>query len=362
MLIYIGSYTDDTHAEGVHLAAFDSSSGSLRHLASFDAGVNPSFLALHPNGRVLYVVNETAAHEGRATGAVGAFAIDRDAGGLTRLDVQASGGAAPCHVATDHDGRSALVANYVGGSIALLPIAADGSLVPATQVVQHTGSGADPVRQATPHPHCITVDPSNRFALVTDLGTDRVLVYRLDVASGSLHHLESAGAVLGTGAGPRHLVFHPELSLVFVANELDSTVTTLSFDGESGRLTPLRSHATLPEPWTGANYPAGLHVAPSGRTLYVSNRGHDSVAVFAIDGRTGTLTLEQVIPCGGAWPRSFTLDPTGRWLVVANQRSDSVVVFARDVGSGRLTQTSHELAVSRPACVRFGAAGSQLMP
>ena len=228
MILYIGSYTDDTHAEGVHLAAFDSSSGSLRHLASFDAGVNPSFLALHPNGRVLYAVNETAAHEGHATGAVGAFAIDPATGGLTRLGVQASGGAAPCHVTADHEGRAALVANYVGGSIALLPIAADGSLAPARQVVRHAGSGADPVRQATPHPHCIAVDPTNRFALVTDRGTDRVLVYRLDVAPGSLHHLESAGAVLRPGTGPRHLAFHPMLPLVFVANELDSTITTLS--------------------------------------------------------------------------------------------------------------------------------------
>ena len=234
MLIYIGSYTGDTHAEGVHLAAFDSSSGSLRRLASFHAGVNPSFLALHPNGRVLYAVNETTAHEGHATGAVGAFAIDRAAGGLTRLDVQASGGAAPCHVITDHEGHAALVANYVGGSIALLPIAADGSLAPATQVVRHAGCGADPVRQATPHPHCIAVDPSNRFALVTDLGTDRVLVYRLDVESASLQHVEDAGAVLDPGAGPRHLVFHPTLPLVFVTNELNSTITTRAASSECG--------------------------------------------------------------------------------------------------------------------------------
>jgi 6-phosphogluconolactonase len=221
--------------------------------------------------------------------------------------------------------------------------------------VQHRGSGPNKVRQEAAHAHCIIPDPSNRFALAADLGIDRVLVYRLNLSDGTLHHIEGNDAVMRPGAGPRHLAFHPSLPLAFVANELDSTVTSLRFDGESGALSPLQTHSTLPSGWTGANYPADIHLASSGRTLYVSNRGHNSVAVFSVAGSTGALALEQVVPTGGDWPRNFSLDPTGRWLLVANQRSGSIVVFARDQRSGRLTPTAHRLALPSPVCLRFRA-------
>jgi 6-phosphogluconolactonase len=221
--------------------------------------------------------------------------------------------------------------------------------------VQHTGTGPNTERQEGPHAHSIIADPSNQFVLSADLGADRVFVYRLDLDGKSLRHVEGGDAVMRAGAGPRHLAFHPTLPLMFVSNELDSTVATLRFDAKSGKLSPLDARSTLPAGWKGTNYPADIHVAPSGRTLYVSNRGHNSIAVFSVTPATGALALEQVLSTDGDWPRHFSLDPTGRWLLVANQKSDSVVVFARDQESGRLTPTRQQIAIPSPVCLRFGA-------
>ena len=340
-LLYVGTYTDS-----IHLVRMDRRSGELLQVGAVKAGANPSFLTIHPNGRVLYAVNEV-----EPTGAVSAFAIESATGGLTRLNEQPSGGGAPCYVSVDRSGRVALVANYAGGSVALLPIEANGALAPAAHVVQHTGTGPNAERQEAPHAHCILPDPSNRFALAADLGADRVFVYRLDLEAHLLRHVGEA--VMRPGAGPRHLAFHPTLPLVFVANELDSTVATLRFDSARGTLSPQGTLSTLPPGWTGTNYPADIHVAPNGRTLYVSNRGHNSIAVFSVAEPTGALALEQVISTDGDWPRNFSLDPSGRWLLVANQRSDSVVVFGRDPENGRLTPTRQRIALPSPVCLRF---------
>jgi 6-phosphogluconolactonase len=354
-LLYVGTYTEEGRTDGIHLIRMDRRSGKLRRVATVDAGANPSFLAIHPNGRVLYAVNELEKYNGKASGAVSAFAIARDTGALTRRDQQPSEGGAPCYVSVDRSGRVALVANYVGGSVALLPIQADGLLAPATQVVQHTGSGPNAERQTAAHAHCIVADPSNRFVLAADLGADRVFVYRLDIKAKSLRHVEGGDAVMRSGAGPRHIAFHPTLPLVFVANELDSTVATLRFDAERGALSLLDARSTVPAGWTGTNYPADIHVAPSGHTLYVSNRGHNSIALFSVAESTGALALQQVVSTDGDWPRNFSLDPTGRWLLVANQRSGSIVVFGRDEKSGRLTPTRERIAVPSPVCLRFRA-------
>jgi 6-phosphogluconolactonase len=354
-LLYVGTYTEGGRTDGIHLIRMDPRSGKLRRVASVDAGANPSFLAIHPNGHVLYAVNEVEKYNGKASGAVSAFRIARDTGALTRLGEQPSEGGAPCYVSVDRSGRVVLVANYVGGSIALLPIQAGGALATATSVVQHTGSGPDAERQSTPHAHCIVADPSNRFVLAADLGADRVFVYRLDVDGKSLRHVEGGDAVMHPGAGPRHIAFHPKLPLVFVANELDSTVATLRFDAERGTLSPLDARSTLPAKWTGTNYPADIHIAPSGRTLYVSNRGHNSIAMFSVTEKTGALALDQVVSTDGDWPRNFSLDPTGRWLLVANQKSGSIVVFGRDQESGRLTTTRQRIEIPAPVCLRFRA-------
>ncbi len=354
-LLYVGTYTDEDRTDGIQLVRMDRASGKLTNVGSVDSGANPSFLAIHPNGRVLYAVNEIAKYHGRMSGAVSAFNIAKDTGALTRFSEQASEGAAPCFISTDRSGKVVLIANYSGGNVALLPVGKDGALLRATDAEQHTRTVPAPAGRDVAHAHCIIPDPSNRFALATDLGLDRVFVYRLDLASHSLRRVDAGDAVMQSGAGPRHLVFHPTLPLVFVANELDSTISTLRFDAKLGALSVLATRSTLPAGWTGRNYPGDIHIAPSGRTLYVSNRGHNSLAVFSVEESTGALALEQVISTGGDWPRNFSLDPTGRWLLVANQRSGSVVVFARDDEDGRLETTSEQIRLSRPACLRFHA-------
>ncbi len=348
-LLYVGTYTEGTRSEGLYLLSMDKRSGKLRRIGSVDAGPNPSFLAIHPNRRVLYAVNELE------KGGVRAFAIAKDTGALTRLNEQPSEGGAPCYVSVDRSGSVVLVANYAAGSIALLPVGANGALDLAAQVVQHTGTGPNAERQAAPHAHCILTDPSNRFVLAADLGADRVFVYRLDLDGKSLRPVEGGDLRLRPGAGPRHIAFHPTLPLVFVANELDSTVATLRFDAERGALSPLDTHSTVPDGWTGTNYPADIHVAANGRTLYVSNRGHNSIAVFSVADSTGgrALVLEQTVSTDGDWPRNFSLGPTGRWLLVANQRSDTVVVFGRDPDTGRLTPSRQRIALPSPVCLRF---------
>ena len=352
VLLYVGTYTEEKRTDGIYLVRMDRRSGKLRQVGAVNAGANPSFLAIHPNGRSLYAVNELEKYDGKASGAVSSFSIASD-GALTRRNEQASEGGAPCYVSVDRRGRFVLIANYVGGSVALLPIQNDGSLAPVANVDQHNGKGPNAERQEAPHAHCIVPDASNGFALAADLGVDRVFVYRLDPDGKSLRHIESGDAVMKPGAGPRHIAFHPKAPLVFVSNELDSTIVSLRFDSERGALSPLDTRSTLPSGWKGTNYPADIHVAPSGRHVYVSNRGHNSIAMFAIATSTGVLALEQTISTDGDWPRNFSLDPSGRWLLVANQRSNSVVVFARDEKSGRLKLTSERLELPSPVCVRF---------
>ena len=350
MPVYIGCYTGESRREGMHHAVMDAGTGALRLVHSMDAGPNPSFLAVHPNGRVLYAVNEVE------DGIVSAFAVATD-GALERIGVQPSAGRGPCYVSVDGSGRAVLVANYDSGVVALLPTDGTGALRIPTSVVHHVGHGPDPQRQEAPHAHCIIPHPANRFALATDLGADRVFVYVLDLDAGVLRRHEGGDVAMRPASGPRHLAFHPTLPLVFVSCELDSTVATLHFDARRGRLSLGATASTVPRGWKGENYPADVHIAPSGNALYVSNRGHDSIAVYAI-GATGELRLDQVVSTEGSWPRNFSLDPTGRWLLVANQKSESVVVFARDLLSGRLTATRQRLELRAPACVRFRAATS----
>ena len=353
-LLYVGTYTEAGRTDGLFLMRMDSGSGALRQEDALDVGPNPSYLTIHPNGKTLYSVNEVTETEGRPTGAVRAFGIDAESGALTWLDEQPSEGGAPCYVSTDIKGRFALVANYVSGTVATLPIDETGALTHSSHVVQHVGKGPVTARQEHAHAHCIVPHPSNRFVLAADLGVDRVLVYRFDEVTGALQHLEERDAVLPPGTGPRHLAFHPTLPMVFLSGELSSTVTALHCDPATGALRAVQKLSTLPSTFRGENFPADIHVAPSGRTLYVSNRGHNSVAVFSI-GATGTMALQQVMATGGDWPRNFSIDPTGRWLLVANQKSGSVVVFARDTSSGRLTATPQRIELASPVCLRFQA-------
>lgn len=349
---YIGTYTTDGRSEGIYQLRFNPVTGALRVLDGAAKSANPSYLALHANGRVLYAANETQEFNGQSSGGVSAFRIDRASGRLTLINQQASQGKAPCYVSLDRTNRYLLVANYVGGTIATLPIRRDGGLGVARSVIEHEGSGPNTTRQTSPHPHCILPDRRNRHMLVVDLGTDSVLAYRLDATNGKLT-VVTPGTALAPGAGPRHLTFHPALPFAYVANELDSTVTAFRYDGERGAFDELQTTPASPGGTVPDNFPADIHVAPSGRFLYLSNRGENSIAAFAIDTATGQLAPIHQIACGGNWPRNFSFDPTGRFLLVANQRSDSIVVFRADADTGRLTATDHRVELPVPVCIRF---------
>ncbi len=350
--VYVGTYTDGA-SKGIYTLDLDLASGALTPAGVPTAAANPSFLALHPSGRFLYAVNEVGDFGGAKTGAVSAFAVDPTTGGLTLLNQQASGGDGPCHLSLDAEGRHVLVANYDGGSVAVLPIGADGRLGAATSIVKHRGSGPNKERQEAPHAHSIDLDAAGRFALVSDLGTDRVLVYRFDPARGTLTPNAPAAARLAPGSGPRHFTLHPDGRHGYAIDELKSTVTAFTYDGTNGTLEEIQTVPTLPAGFTGANDTAEVAVSPDGKFLYGSNRGHDSLAIFAIDAETGRLTLVGHQPTLGKTPRHFAIDPTGSYLLVANQDSGSIVVFRIDRASGRLTAVGSPASVPKPVCLKM---------
>lgn len=350
--LYIGTYTaPKSDSRGIYLLHLDLDSGRLTSQGLAGEAVNPSFLALHPSRRFLYAVGEQAEFAGGRTGAVSAFAIDVASGKLSLLNQQPSGGAGPCHVSVDAAGRHVLVANYSGGSIAVLPLTPDGRLGEPSTVIRHNDPdpGSEPRRS---HCHSIHLDATQRFVFVADLGLDRIFQYRFDPQSGSLTPNDPPAVVQAPKAGPRHLAWHPSNRFAYVINELDSTMTALAYDAGQGTLRPLQTLSTLPEGFAGKSDCAEVRVHPSGRFVYGSNRGHDSIAIFAVD-ETGRLTLLGHEPTGGRIPRNFALDPTGQYLVVANQDSDSVVLFRVDVQTGLLKATDEKLSVPAPVCVTF---------
>jgi 6-phosphogluconolactonase len=351
--VYVGTYTHDGQSKGIYLLKMTRGTGALRIVGLVAETVEPSFLTISPNGRFVYSVNETTEFENKPSGAVSAFARDRATGNLTFLNRVPSGGGAPCYITLDRAGKFVLVANYVGGSVAVFPILKDGKIGDASSFLQHVGNGPDPDRQSSPHAHCIMPDPANRFILAADLGIDRILVYRFDARAGKLSATPANEAVMAPGAGPRHLAFHPSGRIVYVVNELDSTVSTLRYDAATGGLSILQTVPSLRERMTGRNAPADVHVHASGRFLYMSNRGVDNIAVFAIDKRTSMLQPLQFEPTGGNWPRNFAIDPSGRFLFVANERSSTIVTHRIDARTGRLTPTGQTLELPSPVCLRF---------
>ncbi len=356
MLVYFGTYTGaKSKSQGIYVSRLDLASGALTAPELAAETTSPSFLALHPARDFLYAVNEVGTFEGKAGGAVTAFAIARATGTLSVLNQQSSAGAGPAHLVVDKSGKNVLVANYGGGSVAVLPIQADGTLKPASAFIQHTGSGVNLQRQKQPHAHSINVDPANRFAYVADLGLDKVLIYRFDADKGSLVANDPPFASVEGGAGPRHFAFHPKGRFAYVINEMHCTVTAFAVDPRRGALKELQTISTLP---AGQSVAAGystaeVQVHPSGRFLYGSNRGHDSIAVFGIDQMSGRLTHLQNEPTQGSTPRGFGIDPTGTYLLAGNQRSDSVIVLRIDRQTGRLTPTGHKIDIGSPVSVKF---------
>jgi 6-phosphogluconolactonase len=289
---------------------------------------------------------------------VGAFAIDPKSGKLTSLNQESSGGAGPCHLIVDGAGRCVLVANYGGGSVAALPIHPDGRIAHASAFVRHQGKSVDPRRQDKPYAHSINLDAAGRFAFAADLGADKVFVYRYDGARGTLVANDPPAAKVAPGAGPRHFAFHPNGRAAYVINELDSTVTAFRYDPEKGILTETQAVSTLPSGFTGKSWTAEVVVHPSGKFLYGSNRGHDSIAIFAIDA-SGKLTVVGHQPTQGKTPRNFAVDPTGRFLLAANQDSNTIVLFRIDRQRGRLEPTGDVVEAPMPVCIKMMAAPGQ---
>jgi 6-phosphogluconolactonase len=352
MRVYVGTYTDGK-SEGIYVLDLDLSSGALGAPKLAAKETNPSFLAIHPDHRFLYAVSEVNNFGGRKTGAVSAFRIHEADGTLTRFDQESSDGAGPCYIALDHEGKYLLVANYGGGTVAVYPLGPGGEMGPACSVIQHKGSGANPSRQVAPHAHSINLDSANKFAVAADLGLDKLLVYRFHGLTGTLVPSDPPFTAVAPGSGPRHFAFHPDGHHAYVINERTSTVTAFDYDSELGVLKELQTLSTLPEGFTGRNSTAEIQVHPSGRFVYGSNRGHNSIAMFAVQESTGKLRPLGHQPTQGKTPRNFALDPTGTFLLAENQDSDTIVVFRIDPKTGLLDPTGHTASVPKPVCVKM---------
>jgi 6-phosphogluconolactonase len=349
-VIYVGTYTDK-RAEGINLCDFGPSTGSLSARMDVIAAENPSFLALSPDGNLLFAVKEVSDFRGTSGGAVSAWKIDKGSGSLTFINSQPSLGADPCHLTVSLNGKFVLVANYTGGNVAVLPVAQGGTLGEAVCVKQHSGQGPNTSRQEKPHAHSINLSPDNQYAYACDLGIDKIMIYRFDAESGQLTSASVPFFQTAPGAGPRHFCFSPDGRHAFVINELNSTITALSFESSSGSLREIQTLSTLPNDFKGENTCADVHVHPNGRFLYGSNRGHDSIAVFSLDQKTGALSPAGHQPVGGITPRNFLIVPSGEYLLVANQNSNTINVYKINQANGMLTPTGQSAEVPQPVCI-----------
>lgn len=350
-LVYIGTYTGPA-SKGIYVFRFNSATGHTSEPQLAAATKNPSYLAADRSGHFLYAVNEVSDYDNKDRGAITAFSIHRDDGRLTFLNQVSSQGAGPCYVDLDKTGKHVLVANYDSGSIAIFPVLKDGKLGTPTASIQHTGHGADPERQQGPHAHQIRVSPDNRFVIAADLGLDELLVYKFDSAKGKLTPNNPPFANVDPGSGPRHFAFTPNGKFLYVLEEMRSAVTGFAYAAQSGTLSPLQTISSIPADFHGRKEAAEIAVHPSGKFLYASNRGHDSIAVFSI-AADGKLTSIEYTPTAGKTPRGFALDPTGAFLLVGNQDSNNVAVFRVDRKTGRLLPSRHTLHVPSPVSVEF---------
>ncbi len=346
MFVYVGTYTGAGKGDGIYVYRFDPESGALTLTETVMGAANPSFLAIDPTNRFVFSANESD------PGIVSAFHRDLNSGGLHELNQETSHGSSPCYISIDKPGRYAMVANYGDGTLAVYPIGEDGHVQPSSDVITFTGSGYDPDRQDRPHAHIVAPAPDGRHVLATDLGLDTITVYELDTDTGRLNPGSSDTAVAhaAPGAGPRHLAYSPDGSMVYVINELSNTITSYAF--ADGGLTERQTISTLPDDFSGVNTTAQIAMPPDGLHLYGSNRGHDSIAIYAV-AEDGDLTLVGHQPTGGENPRNFALDPTGAWLLAANQTTGTIIVFRRDPETGTLNQIGDPVEVPSPVAILF---------
>jgi 6-phosphogluconolactonase len=351
--VYVGTYTSGGKSRGIYRLDLDLRSGKLSAPDLACEATDPSFLAIHPSGKLLYAVSERNEVDGRPGGAVLAFVIDQDTGKLGLINHQSSRGAGPCHLIVDKTGNNVLVANYGGGSLASLPIAPDGRLGPSNSFIQHKGMGNDPGRQEGPHAHSINLDRAGRFAVVADLGLDKVFIYRFDDLKGTLTPNDPPFTEVTPKSGPRHFAFAPDGRFGYVISELANTLTAFEYDASVGSLKPIQTISTLPAVFRGKSYTAEVQVHPSGKFVYGSNRGHDSIAIFAVDPATGKLSSVGFEPTQGRNPRNFAIDPTGAYLLAENGDSGTIVVFQIDAKSGALRPTGQSVQVPNPVCIKM---------
>lgn len=352
--IYIGTYTRGNDvSDGIYTCLFDDETGTLSKPVLAAESDNPSFLAVHPTRDLLFAVNEVNDFGNDGAGAVSAYRIDRATGQLTLINQQSAGGSVTCHAVVDGTGKFVLVANYMGGNVAVLPINEDGSLGQLTCLINHIGSGPNKQRQEQPHAHSINLSSSNRIAYAADLGTDRVMIYRFDEENGLLAPSAADAAAVPPGGGPRHFSMHPSGRFAYTNNELTCEAVAFQVDSKTGGLSRIQTISTLPADFDGRRSTAECLVHPNGRFLYVSNRGHDSIACYSIDQASGMLSLIEIEKTGGREPRNFFIEPTGRWLLAENQNSDTIIVFRIDERSGSITQTDANINVGKPVCIRM---------
>ena len=358
-VMYVGTYTNNG-SKGIYAYDYNPATGKLTPIGLAAATENPSFLVADSSGTHLYAVNETENYGGAASGGVTAFSIDRTSGKLKKLDEVASHGADPCFISLDRSGKYVLVANYTGGNVAVFPVRPDGGVGEASSVMQDEGAlGPNNVRQEKPHAHWIQTSARNRFAYVSDLGMDRVLIYKFDASTGKLSRGDSGeaskeffSATLAPGTGPRHVAFSANGNFMYVIGELDSTITVFVNNAKE-TYQPIQKISALPDDFKGKNTAAEIAIHPNGKYLYSSNRGDDSIAVFSIDAASGKLTFVQRVPSGGKTPRQFAIDPAGTHLLAANQDSGNIVKFTIDPVTGKLTNESEVAKVPSAVCVVF---------
>lgn len=351
--LYIGTYTtNDSSSRGVYATTLNTDTGTLSPPKLAAELRNPAFLAVHPGGEFVFAVNEFSDGSGRGNGAVTALKVNAD-GSLTKLNDQPSLGGAPCHCNVDATGTSLLVANYVGGNVVVFPIGDDGSLKPASCNIQFEGRSVDASRQEAPHAHSVNLSRDNRFAYVADLGTDKVMIFRFDASQHELIPADQPFVSVSPGGGPRHFALHPNGRFAYTNNEMTMVATAFSRDAETGGLTVMQDISTVPAGYDGRKSTAECLVHPTGKFLYVSNRGHETITVFSINEDTGLLKYVENAPTLGNEPRNFFIEPSGKWLLAENQNSDTIHVFAIDPDTGRLTANGSSITVGRPVCIRM---------
>jgi 6-phosphogluconolactonase len=353
-LAYVGTYTTKTQSKGIYAFHFDATTGQLAEIGLAAETTDPSFVAVHPSGKFLYAVNEALITDDRKHGGVSAFSIDSQSGKLTFLNQVSSLGVDPCFITFDRTAKFVLVANYTSGSVAVFPLLEDGRIGKATAFVVDSGTpGPNKARQEGPHAHNIYVPKDNRFVFVVDLGLDEVLAYKFDVGNGTLTPNNSAYVKINAGSGPRHIAFTADEKFAYVISELASTVTSLRFDAKKGRFKEFQSNSTLPPDFHGQNDAAEIAIHPTGKFLYASNRGNNSIAIFGIDPKKGTLTPLGGMPSGGKTPRHFAIDPSGNYLLAENEDSSDISVFRMDPATGALSTSAETVKTPSPVCLVF---------